>query len=419
MRPTAILVNTARGPVVDQAALRQALINGTIAGAALDVTDPEPLPEDDSLLSAPNLIVSPHIGSATHSTRGRMADLAVDNLAGRARRPADAARGDLMRVAVVDIGTNSTRLLIADAEDDRVSAELERRSTVTRLGAGVDADGRLREDAMDRVFATLDDYRAAIDEHGADSALAVLTSAVRDAANGPEFSSAVSERYGLEPHILTGDDEARLTFLGATSERDPADATPTLVVDIGGGSTELVIGRGREAEFHVSTQAGVVRQTERHISHDHPPVELGELAQDVRTIVEQGAPAEHREAVRRAIAVAGTATSLAAIAQELDPYDPNKVHGYVLSAKEIEKMLDHLASIPLDERREVPGLHPDRVEPDTPSKADQDKPPQHKPQQHKPPQHKPQQHKPPQYKPQHEPPYCGCGLQSTVRGKCK
>jgi exopolyphosphatase / guanosine-5'-triphosphate,3'-diphosphate pyrophosphatase len=267
-----------------------------------------------------------------------------------------------MRVAVVDIGTNSTRLLIADADEGRVSRELERRSTVTRLGAGVDADGRLREDAMDRVFATLDKYRAAIDEHGADRALAVLTSAVRDAANGHEFSSAVSARYGLEPHILTGDDEARLTFLGATSEHDPADSTPTLVIDIGGGSTELVIGRGREAEFHVSTQAGVVRQTERHISHDPPSrSELDELAQDVREIVEQGVPAEHREAVRRAIAVAGTATSLAAIAQELDPYDPDKVHGYVLSAPERDRIHEGLAAMTLEQRRHVPGLDPARA----------------------------------------------------------
>src|SRR5262249_35038799 len=127
------------------------------------------------------------------------------------------------RTAVVDIGTNSTRLLIADTTDGRVTDELERRTNVTRLGAGVDVEGHLRDDAMERVFATLDDYRARIDEHGADRSVAVLTSAVRDAANGQEFAQTVSERYGLEPHVLTGDDEARLTFLGATSERDMGD----------------------------------------------------------------------------------------------------------------------------------------------------------------------------------------------------
>jgi exopolyphosphatase/guanosine-5'-triphosphate,3'-diphosphate pyrophosphatase len=268
----------------------------------------------------------------------------------------------MSRTAVVDIGTNSTRLLIADAQDGRVTGELERHSNVTRLGAGVDKDGRLRDDAMERVFATLDDYRQLIDKHGTDRAVAVLTSAVRDAANGQEFADAVRERYGLEPHILTGDDEARLTFLGATSERDPDDDTPTLVIDIGGGSTELVIGTGREAEFHVSTQAGVVRQTERHIDHDPPTEpELEELAQDVREIVAQGVPAEHRTAVQLAIAVAGTATSLAAIAQELDPYDPDKVHGYVLSGADRDKIRGRLAAMTLEERREVAGLDPNRA----------------------------------------------------------
>ena len=267
-----------------------------------------------------------------------------------------------MRVAVVDIGTNSTRLLVAEIRDGRVTDELERRTNVTRLGAGVDADGRLREEAMERVFATLEDYRTLIDQHHADRALAVLTSAVRDAANGGEFAHTVAERYGLEPHILAGDDEARLTFLGATSERDPRDTTPTLVVDIGGGSTELVIGRGRRAEFHVSTQAGVVRQTERHLHHDPPTEsELDALARDVRAILERAVPPQHRDAVAHAIAVAGTATSLAAIAQELDPYDPVKVHGYVLSAAEREQIHARLASMTLQERRELPGLDPARA----------------------------------------------------------
>ena len=267
-----------------------------------------------------------------------------------------------MRVAVVDIGSNSTRLLIADVEDGTVTDEFERRSVVTRLGAGVDADGRLREDAMHRVYSTLADFRALIDRRHADTALAVLTSAVRDAANGEEFAGAVEHRFGLTPHVLTGDQEAQLSFLGATSDRDPSDKTPTLLVDIGGGSTEIVIGTGREAEFHVSNQVGVVRQTERHI-HTDPPTdaELEAVRQDVQAVLRPGIPPEWRDAVRRAIAVAGTATQLAAIAQELDPYDPEKVHGYVLSRTECESLLQKLASIPLAERREVPGLHPDRA----------------------------------------------------------
>ena len=267
-----------------------------------------------------------------------------------------------MIVAVVDIGTNSTRLLIADVEDGRVTAELERISTVTRLGAGVDSGGRLNDGAMNRVYGTLDDYKKLIDEHGAGQALAVLTSAVRDAANGREFAHTVHERYGLEPHILTGDEEAGLTFLGATSERDPADHTPTLVFDIGGGSTELVIGTGREMSFHVSTQTGVVRLTERHI-HTDPPTddEMDALAEDTRAILADGAHEELRRAVDWAIGVAGTATSLGAIAQRLEPYDPAKVHGYVIGREECERILRRLASMPLEERRQVPGLHPDRA----------------------------------------------------------
>jgi exopolyphosphatase/guanosine-5'-triphosphate,3'-diphosphate pyrophosphatase len=267
-----------------------------------------------------------------------------------------------MRIAVVDIGSNSTRLLICDVEGGRVTQELERRTIITRLGAGVDADGRLNEEAMDRVYAALEQYGALIDTHGADRAVAVLTSAVRDAANGREFADTVQQRYGITPHILTGDDEARLTFLGATSERDPDDRTPTLVFDIGGGSTELVIGSGHEMSFHVSTQAGVVRQTERYLHTDPPTAEeMEDLRRDVGAIFAEAVPEEHRRAVEHAIGVAGTATSLGAIAQDLEPYDAAKVHGYRVTREECERILDRLASIPLEQRREVAGLHPDRA----------------------------------------------------------
>ncbi len=266
------------------------------------------------------------------------------------------------RVAVVDIGTNTTRLYIAELAAGTVERELVRRTTVTRLGAGVDADGRLRADAIERVYATLDGYRAEIDREHVDHALAILTSAVRDAANGADFAADVQRRYGLHAHILSGDQEAELTFLGVISRRDPDDPTPTLVCDIGGGSTELVIGIGRTATFHVSTQAGVVRQTERHLHHDPPTAEeLDELSRGVRAILLDAVPPERRAEVRRAIAVAGTATSMAAIAQRLEPYDPAKVHGYVLSAAQCSRMLAELAALPLDERRRIPGLHPDRA----------------------------------------------------------
>ncbi len=268
--------------------------------------------------------------------------------------------GEARNVAVVDIGSNSTRLLIAHLDGAHVD-ELVRLSNVTRLGAGVDRDGRLRDDAMERVFTTLDDYRREIEEHDCRSAVAVLTSAVRDSANGEQFAHEVQERYALAPHVLSGDEEARLTFLGATSDR-PASDTPTLVLDIGGGSTELVIGTGQAADFHVSTQAGVVRQTERHL-HDDPPrePELLELTEDVRAILRDAVPQSRREGVGHGIGVAGTATSLAAIAQRLEPYDPERVQGYMLEAGECDRILDRLARMSIDERRAVPGLHPDRA----------------------------------------------------------
>jgi exopolyphosphatase / guanosine-5'-triphosphate,3'-diphosphate pyrophosphatase len=293
-----------------------------------------------------------------------------------------------MRVAVVDIGTNSTRLLVADVDPEAGSVEeLERRSTVTRLGHGVDASGSLAEDAMQRVFDTLADYRAAIDRLGATANLAVLTSAVRDAANGATFAQRVREDFALDAKVLTGDQEAQLTFLGAMSGRpqhgrdasghadtDPGntgdgdgrdendDAPPTVVIDIGGGSTEFVVGVGRTARFHTSLRAGVVRMSERHIHSDPPdPHELQALAQDVHRTLLDGLPHDECAAVQYGIAVAGTATSAAAIDQELDPYDPARVHGYHLQLATVEMLLARLADMDEQQRRNVVGLHPDRA----------------------------------------------------------
>jgi exopolyphosphatase / guanosine-5'-triphosphate,3'-diphosphate pyrophosphatase len=267
-----------------------------------------------------------------------------------------------VRRGVVDIGTNSTRLFLAEVDDEKVGDVLERRTVITRLGAGVDAGGRLADDAMQRVYAVLDEYRALIDRRGGARVVAVMTSAVRDATNGAAFARTVGDRWGFEPHVLTGDDEARLTFLGATSERDAGDRTPTLVVDIGGGSTEFVIGTGHEVSFHVSNQAGVVRQTERHLHFDPPTSDECEaLARDVRAVFAAGVPEERRRSVAHAIGVAGTATSMASIAQELEPYDPDKVEGYVVSEAECRQILDRLAGLTLEDRRRVRGLHPDRA----------------------------------------------------------
>jgi exopolyphosphatase / guanosine-5'-triphosphate,3'-diphosphate pyrophosphatase len=233
---------------------------------------------------------------------------------------------------------------------------------VTRLGEAVDSGGRLLDSAMARVFAAVASYRETIDELGADRSVAVATSAVRDAENGEEFRAQLRERFGIDTHIISGDEEAQLTFGGATAERERG-GDPLLVLDIGGGSTEFVVGRAGDApDFHVSTQAGSVRQTERHIRSDPPArAEVDELRRDVRAIIGAAVPAGVRGGVRDGVAVAGTPTSLAAIDQRLDPYDSSRVHGYRLQLAACERMLEMLASVPEPERREVVGLHPDRA----------------------------------------------------------
>lgn len=269
-----------------------------------------------------------------------------------------------MRVGVVDIGSNSTRLLIAEIAADGRIVELDRRSQVTRLAEGVDANGRLAPDAIARVEATLTAYRVALDgaQVAADARVAVLTSAVRDAADGDAFTAAVRERHGLRARTLSGDDEARLTFLGAIHGRADAATGPVLVCDIGGGSTELVVGDRGAVEVHASLRLGVVRQTERHIAHDPPrPDELQALADEARTLLDEAIADMGRPRPTRAIGVAGTATSLAAITQELEPYDPRRVHGYRIARAQIELQLARLAQMPLAERRAVRGLHPDRA----------------------------------------------------------
>jgi len=261
------------------------------------------------------------------------------------------------RVAVIDAGTNSSRLLVADVAEGKVSP-VERRSTVTRLGRGVDLSGRLSAEAVEVACAAIGEYVAVLRELGAESVDAIATSAVRDAENGSAFIAELRERFALSARVLDGEEEARLTYLGATSENVPAE--PTLVIDIGGGSTELIVGTGTEISFHTSMQAGVVRHTERRIASDPPTaLELELLAADVRGLIENAvAPGIQATA---GIAVAGTPTSLAAIEMELEPYDPARVHGHVLLLPEIQRMLSRLASAPLSQRVEIPGMHPDRA----------------------------------------------------------
>jgi exopolyphosphatase / guanosine-5'-triphosphate,3'-diphosphate pyrophosphatase len=261
------------------------------------------------------------------------------------------------RVAVIDVGSNSTRLLVADVSEARVEP-LERRSTVTRLGRGVDLSGHLATEAIEDVCSAIRDYIGIVEELDAETVETIATSAVRDADNGSAFIAELRERFALSARVLDGEEEARSTYLGATFEAPPTQ--PTLVIDIGGGSTELVVGHDGEISFHDSLQVGVVRHTERHIASDPPTAsELEDLAADVRGAIELSLGADTQ--AERGIAVAGTPTSLAAVEQGLEPYDPTKVHGHVLALPTIQRMLSRLASLPLAERVQVPGLHPDRA----------------------------------------------------------
>jgi exopolyphosphatase/guanosine-5'-triphosphate,3'-diphosphate pyrophosphatase len=267
--------------------------------------------------------------------------------------------GESSRVAVVDIGTNSTRMLVADVDGGQVE-EVDRRTRVTRLGRGVDLSGQLSSEAMEDVCETVGEYVDVFGDLGAETVVAIATSAVRDASNGAAFIAELRERFALSARVLGGEEEARLTYLGAVAEAPPAEGT--LVVDIGGGSTELVIGSGGEVEFHTSLQAGVVRHTERHLGSDPPSAAaLEELAGDVRSLVEGAVSEQPGAQAENGIAVAGTPTSLAAIDLELDPYDPEAVHGHRLPLGRVQRMLSRLAAVPLSERREITGLHPDRA----------------------------------------------------------
>lgn len=257
------------------------------------------------------------------------------------------------------MGTNSTRLLVADVVDGRVHA-LEQRSTVTRLGRGVDTSAHLSTEAIEDVCRAVGEYIEIYEALRPDRVVAIATSAVRDAENAGMFLAELRERFALDAEIVDGSREAHLTYVGATAERRPADRT--LVVDIGGGSTELVIGDGDTVGFYASLQAGTVRHTERHLSHDPPQAaELEALANDVGSLIDHSLEGEALAQANLGIAVAGTPTSLAAIEQALEPYDRDLVHGYTLSLASIQRMCSQLSSKSLQQRLEVPGLHAGRA----------------------------------------------------------
>jgi exopolyphosphatase/guanosine-5'-triphosphate,3'-diphosphate pyrophosphatase len=262
-----------------------------------------------------------------------------------------------VRVAAVDLGSNSTRLLVADVEDGRVD-EVARRLKITRLGEGVDERKRLLPAPIARVRNVLTDFRREAERLGAERTLAVATSAVRDAENGEAFLGEVEWSYGFQTRLLSGDEEAQLTFRGVSTGREVAE--DTLVIDIGGGSTELVVGGPDGLRFHDSLDMGGVRLTERFL-HSDPPTneELDACGAAVRELLVARVPQDVRP--RSAIGVAGTITSIAALDLRLAEYDADQVHGHRLSREGVLTQLERLASLSLAERREIPALDPDRA----------------------------------------------------------
>jgi exopolyphosphatase/guanosine-5'-triphosphate,3'-diphosphate pyrophosphatase len=265
----------------------------------------------------------------------------------------------MARVGAIDIGTNTTRLLVADVDDGRIG-DVERESRITRLGEGVDERRRLLPAPIARVRNTLTDYRRTLERLGAVQTLVIATSATRDAENGEAFLGEIEWSYGFTTRLLSGHDEALMTYRGVTSGRQ-VDAG-TVIIDIGGGSTELVAGGPDGVGWHDSLDIGSVRLTERFL-HGDPPTEeeLAACAAAVQALLAERVPDEIREQTSAAIGVAGTITSIAALALGLEEYDSEQVHGSRLTAAALGEQLDRLAGVPLSERRKLRPLDPERA----------------------------------------------------------
>jgi exopolyphosphatase/guanosine-5'-triphosphate,3'-diphosphate pyrophosphatase len=264
------------------------------------------------------------------------------------------------RVATVDIGTNSVRLLVADVDGGRLT-QLARRTTITRLGQGVDATRRLHPDAVARTLAVLREYRRVCDELGATRVRATATSAARDAGNREDLFGPATEVLGTVPELLAGGEEARLTFRGATCGLDaPA---PFLVVDVGGGSTEFVLG-GAEPDAVVSVDVGCVRLTEQFLHGDPPAPE--ELSQALSVVRDHLADVDREipgaAGAKTLVGVAGTAWTMAAVELGADPGDSARIHHFVLSRAAAEDVFRTLATEPVARRRHNPGLEPGRAD---------------------------------------------------------
>ncbi|MCB0877599.1 MAG: Ppx/GppA family phosphatase [Thermoleophilia bacterium] len=276
---------------------------------------------------------------------------------------------ETVRIAAVDMGSNTTRLVVADVQRDehgRLRHDvLERRSTITRLAEGVDARGILLPEPITRVRNALVEYRAAAREHGAVFVLATATSAVRDADNGEAFLGEVEHGFGFRAQLLDGTEEAEATWAGVTS--DPATAARAaagtgLLVDIGGGSTEIVLtDRGEIVDRH-SLQLGSVRLTERFLADAGDPPSPDAIARARDAVREQlAARFPQPGLVSLPIAVAGTATTVSAILLDRPSYEPELVHGFSFGADQLDEVVQRLASVPLEQRRDVNGLEAERA----------------------------------------------------------
>lgn len=259
----------------------------------------------------------------------------------------------------MDVGTNSTRLLVAEVRPGGFRT-LEKRTIVTRLGQNVDKTRSLRQDALKRTLSVVADYAAVCGEYGVEKMIVSGTSAVRDAENREEFFSGVRSLTGVDPVMLTGEEEARTTFAGAVSDLEPT--RPVLLIDIGGGSTELIYGKD-DPEALVSIDVGVVRLLEKHLHSDPPAApELEALREEVDEEMAQFKVDAEVDADARMIGVAGTVTQLAAVKVGLEVYDPDVIHHMVLTHGDVRMLARRLASLPLDGRRRVKGIDPNRAD---------------------------------------------------------
>jgi len=270
------------------------------------------------------------------------------------------------RVAAVDCGTNSIRLLVADFDPGSgAQTDVLRRMEIVRLGQGVDATGRLAPEALQRTFAACDDYAARIRELGAERIRFVATSATRDAGNRDEFFDGVRSRFGVDPEVITGDQEAGLSFAGATRSVAADQAghpTPYLVVDIGGGSTEFVLG-GDRVEAARSVDIGCVRLTERHLTQDPPTAgQIDAARRDIDAALDQAAEAVPLDQAKTLVGVAGSVTTVAAIALGLTEYDAERTHLSRISARTVREVADRLLASTREQRAADPVIHPGRVD---------------------------------------------------------